>query len=300
MSRGVRHATAVACVYLIAGGLTACGGSSSEGPKTSETPKTPSISKAPLAVSLSEDQTITRELDGIIDADSIRTIIDNPAVDVAAEGKTLSIVIGEVENDGIARFVVRTGADTEYTVNVDIDNASADPLVEQASTLTSDAADRLILEDELRLQEVLAELEYMAKELTEKEKLSGISNAESVASGIGESVKTKVEALTQALEGYKKGEITETSLDQALQAAQSIVTAYGEAGEQILDGHTATLAALGLAIPQDLNEVYPLKYVPEIGRYTRFTHQDFGEMQGDSFAFNADHDFLNTVLTYAK
>lgn len=280
--------------------LSACGGGGGSSESPDKTPKTPSLTEKPLSLSAGENQTITRELDGTVDTASINAIIDNPAVEIEANGKTLSIIVGELENDGNARFTIQTSADSKYTVNVAATNTSAEPLIERANMLTDAAAPNLMLADELRLQKILAELEYLAQERTESDKRASISEAQTVAEATTATAAPQIESLELAVNNYDKGQITETDLEQALQSAQGIVQAYGEAGEQILADHAATLADLGLTFPANLNDTYPLEYVAELDRYTRFTHEDFGQLQGESFTFNASYDFLNTVFTYAK
>lgn len=279
--------------------LTACGGGGG-GSSSPEKPKAPAITDKPLSLTVGESQTVSRELDGNIDTASLTTIIENPAIEVDANGKTLSITIGELQNDGNARFTVQTSANSKYTVSINATNTSAAALLDQANTLTDSAAPNLMLADELRLQSILAELEYLAKEVSETQKAQSVDQALATATAVAQTTQPQIDALTQAVADYGNSQITEANLEQQLLMTQSVVQAYGNAGEQILSAHASTLTTMGLALPANLEDTYPLTYDADLERYTRFTHADFGTLNGDSFDFNATYDFFNTVFPYAK
>lgn len=286
---------------LLALSLTACGGgggSSSGG----EQPSGPTAK--PLSLSGPESSTITETLDGTINESSLKFVIENPAINVSASGSTLSINIDELENDGTARFTIDTNANSRYTINVQAQNTSAATLIRQAELLTAGNAGNTLLADDVRLQNILLELEYLGNDITETEK-SNIQNATTTTLNTGTpAMNQEAATLANVLTNYKSSDVTESDLEVALQTANSVITqGWGEIGEQLLTDRQATLSAMGINLPANVEGSYPLTFNAGINRYTRWIDPEFGTDNGDTFTYvsNAnDYDFFNTVFTFAE
>lgn len=290
---------------LIAVTLTACGGGGGGGGGSSSSGgNTGGLTAKPLSLSGTESSTITETLDGTIDTSSLSFVIDNPAINVSASGNTLTIDIDELQNEGIARFTVETSANSRYTVNVQAENTSAVALVRQAELLTAENAGITLLADDVRLQNVLLELEYLGNEITETQKSSIQSSTTSTLNAGTPAIDQETDTLASVLANYESGDVAESDLENALQAASNVITTgWGDIGEQLLADRLATLSAMGINLPGTLEDSYPLTFEAGFDRYTRWIDPEFGTDNGDTFTYisNAnDYDFFNTVFTFAE
>ena len=272
--------------------LTACGGGGG-GSDSSD----PNLKNETLRITADENTVETFQLNGSIKAGSLTTVIDNPQVTASLSGDTISINIGELTNDADARYTVQTSANTRYTIDVDGLNTSATALVQQATTLAELSSAQALIADDVRLMNVMLEVEYLAGQIssTEKDAIK-VQVATSTSS-----LDNEISLTSQALNDYQNGDITDADLQLQVDATTAAVAEAGQAGEQALDNVTDTLTAIGITLPDDLEGSYPLEYVAGFDRYSRFMHPDFGTDDGNGgFSFSASYDFFNTVFSFAE
>ncbi|WP_449285784.1 hypothetical protein [Marinobacter sp. PE14] len=276
--------------------LTGCGGG---GGSTSST----AAKQQTVKVSISENTIETRQLNGEIDEASITAIsgFDSPNISVSTKENILTITVGDLANSDTERFTLKTSASLTYTIVVDAENTSAREIVDQAETLTEITSPGTLAADDLRLMNIVLELEYLSGSISESEKVTTSQAAESDINDFATSLENEIALLNQALTNYESGDIPETDLKQRLSAASGALSDIGNAGESAIDNVTDTLTAMGIALPEDLEATNPLAYVEQADRFSRFMNANFGTFDSNgNFTFSNSYDFLNAVFHYAS
>ena len=278
--------------------LTGCGGGGGGG----STPSTASKQQT-VKVSTSENTIETRQLNGEIDSASITAVsgFDSPNISVSAKENILTITIDDLANSDTERLTLETSAGLTYTIVVDAENTSARAIVDQAETLNEITSPGTLAADDLRLMNTVLELEYLAGRISESEKVTISQGAATEINSFANSLENEIILLNQALADYMAGDIPETDLKQRLSAASGALSDIGNAGESAIDNVTDTLAAMGIALPADLETNNPLAYVEQADRFSRFMNANYGTFDSNgNFTFSNSYDFLNAVFHYAS
>lgn len=283
--------------------LTACGGGGGGGdskapeaekPSIPETPAAPSVITKADSIQLSELSEDTYTVAGEIT--EIEALISGAGLSVTTSGNTLAVSAAELNNDSLSRVKIsHQSGEQPYETILSITgiNTSALPLITQGERIVQRATDNMILADERRLGEILLELQYLAGITTPAEKdltLDTIKEAIDQAVADTETLKSN---LASAIQAYKAGESGEDSLIEELTRMETGLQGAGEIGQLVLDGMSTTLQALGVTLPETLE----MAYDPNLGRYTRFTHESLGGYdENGAWAFDEAYDWLNAAL----
>lgn len=282
---------------IAAATLTACGGGGDKGP--SPTFKT-------LSVETAEGQQKVVTLSGL--PQSVERIRGTQAItlDTKADdgGKTLmTVTTGELENEGEARFKVITKNGEKQiitTVSVDAENTSAKKPLSRVQTIQGLSSAHSVLADDITLANVILELEYLAGKLDSNEVDDLRDTIDQGLNQVSAELSKEISRLPTLATKYKSGEITESEVSATIQNIEAHIADIGPAGEIILSTFTGTLGRLGINLPTNLNDAYPLTYNETLKRYTRFASDDLGTLNPDgTFTFHPDNDFLNSVFAFA-
>ena len=282
--------------------LAGCGGGGSGGSGGTSSSST-DFNQQTVTINTSESTVETRQLNGEIDAASITAVsgFDSPNITPSAAEETLTITVGDLANSDTERFTLKTNAGLTYTIVVNAENTSARAIVEQAETLTEITSPGTLAADDLRLLNIVLELEYLAGSISESEKLATSDAAVTSVNGFANSLENEITLLGLALTDYNAGDIPETDLEQRLSAASGALSDIGNAGESALDNVIDTLTAMGIALPADLEATDPLAYVEQADRFSRFMNANYGSFDSNgNFTFSNSYDFLNAVFHYAS
>lgn len=278
--------------------LTGCGGGGGGESNSSTASKQETV-----RVSTSENTVETRQLNGEIDASSITAIsgFDSPNISASTKENILTITVGDLANSDTERFTLETSAGLIYTIVVDAENTSARAIVDQAETLTEITSPGTLAADDLRLMNIVLELEYLAGSISESEKVTTSQAALTKINNFAASLESEIVLLSQALTNYRAGDIPETDLKHRLSAASASLSDIGNAGESALDNVNETLTAMGIVLPEDLEATNPLVYVEQADRFSRFMNANYGTFDSNgNFIFSNSYDFLNAVFHYAS
>lgn len=284
---------------LAIGTLAACGG----GGSGNESKATPAQNQQSVIIETQENTVETRQLNGAVDLESVNPVpgFDSPQITTDISDDTISITVGDLSNNTSERFTLATDSGTEYTIVINALNASADALVQQAETLTEITSPQTLASDDLRLLNIVLEIEYLAGSISESEKTSTSNAAIAALNNFANTLENEISLLTLALSDYKAGDIPESDLDQRLSAAVAALSDVGSAGEAALDNVSNTLSEMGVPLPANLEATYPLAYVEQADRYSRFMNSDYGSFDANgSFSFSSSYDFFNAVFHYAS
>jgi len=265
---------------------------------------TPSVPSEALTVNAAENSTSTVNFRGDLSG-SVNAFMDPPEVSLSLDEDAgeATITVADVERaDVAARYEFTTSANIRYIVAVTVTNTSAEAVVAQATSLTEITSASDLVRDDLRLAEIALELEYLAAQTTYGDKEAAKAANVSSVNAASTNLTTSISTLRQALTNYNAGDITETQLEQTLSAANTNFAALDAAAGDVIDDVLPTINALLVAdLPGDINQTYPLEYVPEADRFSRYMRDNFGTLEenGD-FSFSADYDFLNSAFTFAS
>lgn len=287
--------------------LAACGGGGGGGGGQPPTPPGPETANQVLTVTSAENQTETRQVPG--EVSQVEQLRGSDAVTLTSQANTeddrstVTLTIAELENDEDARFKVTSEQDgliTETIINLSATNTSAAPLLAQAQSLQSLPDAEAVLADDLRLANIVLELEYLANLISAGEQAQMRSDIDDTLASLTVNLQNQIATVTNLLNAYNAGDATETALRDRLTLVNQEVAALGEAGETILDALSDTLARLNIVLPENLNGTHPIVFNDALNRYTRFGDEAFGEVVADDeFTFNEDFDFLNAAFTFA-
>ena len=289
--------------YLLAAlaslALTACGGGGGGGDDT----PAPTITNEVVSVDAAENSTHRVALEGQTKTMDVTRSFPAIAFAVDEETNELTITVGEVEQvQGDARVEITTTANIRYIVDVVAENTSAAPIMAEAETLSEISSGAALAADDLRLANVALELEYLASQISFEEKEAArVANTAAVDSA-ATALMTSIETLEQSLADFRNGDISETQLSQSLDVAKAHMSTLDEASATAVEAVLSTVNALiDVSLPADLEGTYPITYVAEADRYSRYMTTDLGTLSPDgSFSFSADYDFLNSVFAFAS
>lgn len=293
--------------------LTACGGGGGggggDGSNNGGNPQLPAsqVQSQVFDVSSAENQTETRQVPG--EVTKVEQLRGSNAVTLTSQAgtdgttSTVTLSVAELENDEDARFKV-TSTDgeqvTETIINLSATNTSAAPLLAEAQSLQSLPDAEAVLADDLRLANIVLELEYLANLISASEQAQMRSDIDNTLADLTLDLQNQIATVTSLLNDYNAGDATETALRDRLTLVNQEIDALGEAGETILDAFSDTLARLNITFPENLNGTHPIVFNDDLNRYTRFGADAFGEvLSEDTFTFNEDFDFLNAAFPFA-
>jgi len=200
------NTAATLTVSIAAAILTACGGG---GGSESGSPA-PTINRSTVNITTAENSVEVRQLDGTIDADTLAPVegYDSPAVTTVINDDTITVTVADLSNDAEERFTVTTSANTRYTVVISAANTSAQASVQQAATLTEISSAQALVSDDLRLMNAVLEIEYLAKGISDSEKITTKTAAANNIALSSSELDNQIALLDQALTDYQNGDIT--------------------------------------------------------------------------------------------
>ncbi|MGP9834058.1 hypothetical protein [Marinobacter sp. NSM] len=285
--------------------LTACGGGGGGDGGTPE----PDMRNNVVTLSSAEGMTVNQSLEGsVTDVKQVRgsnqvtVTFDDTANTSGNSDVTFSI--GQLENDENSRFEITTvsnGQTIRNIITLNATNTSAAPTLAEIRGLQALSGPEAVLADDLRLANVVLELEYLANLIDANEQQAMRDTINTTLAELTTDLAGDIAQITEALRGYERGEVTETSLRNLLNTINGRVLGLGSAGEAILDSFSSILNRLDVVFPENLNETYPLVFDNNLNRYTRFGANAFGQANEDgTFTFDGNLDFLNAVFTFAR
>lgn len=278
--------------------LTACGGGGSGSDSSG-----PSLSNEVISLEVGENTERTVSLEGNIESTNITRSSAAITFDATPSESSLTITVSDiVRNHGDARIEIITSTDKRYIVNVVAENTSAAAVLAEAATLSEITSGTALVQDDVRLANVALELKYLASQSTYSEKVAA-QNANAATIGFSASnLMQGIETLKLALADYEAGDITETQLSQSLDATKAEFTSLDQAaGELVNDARVTINNLIDTDLPIDIETTYPVEYVAEADRYSRYMNEDFGTLSNDgSYSFNPEYDYLNSVFAFAS
>ncbi|OJT00006.1 hypothetical protein [Marinobacter nauticus] len=291
---------AIACLSL-----TACGGGGGGGGGTPE----PETRNNVVTLTSAEGMTVNQSLEGSVTevkqvrgSNQVTVTFDDTPNDSGNSDVTFSI--GQLENDEASRFEITTvsnGQTIRNIINLNATNTSATPTLAEIRGLQALSGPEAVLADDLRLANVALELEYLANLIDADQQQAMRDTINNTLSELTTDLTGDIAQITDALRGYERGEVTETSLRNLLNDTNTRVLGLGHAGEAILDSFSSTLSRLDVDFPDNLNDTFPLIFDDNLNRYTRFGNDAFGQTNEDgTFTFDGNLDFLNAVFTFAR
>lgn len=299
-----KYLKVVSSLALI-GLLSACGGGGSGSSSSSEKPSIAlSLPVANLAVDEGDSTTFS------VNAPTGATVTfeGNNATTIRKEGDNYVVTasqVNKVVTDKIQVRATQNGSSSPArTLNVVVNNTSAEATVTAVVATLSDASSLLTLGEDAALFTAIVESLYLQSGLGDASGSSSatpmsFSEKESLIEGFNPQNEPHYNALAQRLNdleqvysAYQKGQVPEAQLESALASTQSTIQLHAASGAKQL---SPLFNALYPNV--DIEAQTVLAFSSEAGRYSRFIGDaSFGMFENGTWKFNEEFGLLRSVV----